>query len=116
MARKKGNNTMLIPTIIMGTLALTLLFIGYAKGQNEHVTGIRSALTMLIEVLPLLVFAFIVAGMVQALLPRELIARWVGAESGLRGILIGTVAGGLTPGGPFVSLPIVRGFCVLAPA
>jgi uncharacterized membrane protein YraQ (UPF0718 family) len=33
----------------------------------------------------------------------------VGGESGLRGILIGTVAGGLTPGGPYVSLPIVAG-------
>jgi uncharacterized membrane protein YraQ (UPF0718 family) len=51
-------------------------------------------------------FAFVVAGMVQALVPTEIIARWVGAESGLRGIAIGTVAGGLAPGGPYVSLPI----------
>ncbi|MDZ7262573.1 MAG: permease, partial [candidate division KSB1 bacterium] len=35
---------------------------------------------------------------------------WVGAESGLRGILIGTVAGGLSPGGPYVNLPVVAGF------
>jgi uncharacterized membrane protein YraQ (UPF0718 family) len=30
----------------------------------------------------------------------------VGAESGLRGILVGSLAGGLAPGGPFVSLPV----------
>lgn len=36
-------------------------------------------------------------------------ARWVGAEAGVKGILIGTVAGGLTPGGPYVSLPLVAG-------
>ena len=47
--------------------------------------------------------------MVQVLLPRDLLSRWVGMESGMRGILIGTVAGGLTPGGPFVSLPIAAG-------
>jgi uncharacterized membrane protein YraQ (UPF0718 family) len=105
----RRKNSMLIPTLIMGTLAVVLLFIGYSRGQNQHVTGLHLTLKMLIEILPLLVFAFIVAGMVQVLLPRELIARWVGAESGLRGILIGTVAGGLTPGGPFVSLPIVAG-------
>ena len=61
------------------------------------------------QVLPLLIFAFIVAGMAQVLLPAELLSRWVGNESGWRGILIGTLAGGLTPGGPYVSLPIAAG-------
>ena len=100
---------MLIPTIIIGILALVLLFIGYYKGQGQHISGIKSALNMIIEILPLLVFAFIVAGMVQVLLPRELLAKWIGVESGMRGILIGTVAGGLSHGGPFVSLPIAAG-------
>ncbi len=100
---------MLIPTIIMGVLAIILLFIGYYKGQGQHISGMRSALNMTVEVLPLLVFAFIVAGMVQVLLPRELLSKWVGMESGVRGILIGTIAGGLAPGGPFVSLPVAAG-------
>jgi len=100
---------MLIPTIIMGVLAIILLFIGYHKGEGQHISGIGFALNMIIEILPLLVFAFIVAGMVQVLLPRELLSKWVGVESGMRGILLGTVAGGLSPGGPYVSLPIVAG-------
>jgi uncharacterized membrane protein YraQ (UPF0718 family) len=58
----------------------------------------------------MLILAFIVAGMVQVLIPREIIGQWVGAESGMRGILLGTLAGGLTPGGPYVSLPLVAGF------
>ncbi len=90
---------MLIPTIIMGVLALTLLSIGYSRGQGQHITGLKSALNMTLEILPLLVFAFIVAGMIQALLPRELVSRLVGVESGLRGLLVGTVAGALAPGG-----------------
>ncbi len=100
---------MLIPTIIMGVLALTLLSIGYFRGQGQHLTGLKSALSMTVQIMPLLVFAFIVAGMVQALLPRELISRWVGVESGIRGLLVGTVAGALAPGGPYVSLPIAAG-------
>ena len=100
---------MLIPTIILGVLAIILLFIGYYKGQGQHISGMRSALNMTVEVLPLLVFAFIVAGMVQALLPRELLSKWVGMESGMRGILIGTIAGGFSPGGPYVSLPVAAG-------
>jgi len=101
---------MLTPTIIMGALAFILLLMGYYKGQSQHINGAKLALSMIIEILPLLIFAFIVAGMVQVLLPRELISRWIGAESGMRGILIGTLAGAFAPGGPYVSLPIVAGF------
>jgi uncharacterized membrane protein YraQ (UPF0718 family) len=100
---------MLIPTAIMGALAITLLLVGYYRGEGQHMVGVKSALTMIVEMLPLLVFAFIVAGMVQVLLPRELLSQWVGVESGMRGIIIGTVAGALSPGGPFVNLPLAAG-------
>jgi len=100
---------MLIPTIIMAVLALVLLYVGYQKGEGQHVTGLKSALDMIIEILPLLVFALVIAGMVRVLLPQELLSKWVGQESGFRGILIGTVAGGLAPGGPYVSLPVAAG-------
>jgi len=100
---------MLIPTIIMAVLAIVLLAVGYSKGEGQHVQGLRSGVKMIVEILPLLLFAFIVAGMVQVLLPQELLSRWIGEESGLKGIFIGTVAGGLTPGGPYVSLPLVAG-------
>ena len=69
----------------------------------------QSAWKMTIEILPLLIFAFIVAGMIQVLLPQELLNKWVGVESGWRGLFIGTIAGGLSPGGPYVSLPVVAG-------
>ncbi len=100
---------MLIPTIVMGTLALTLFIVGYIRGQEEHLTGLKLAWTMTLQILPLLVFAFIVAGMVQALLPKDLISKWVGVESGMRGLFVGTLAGALAPGGPYVSLPIAAG-------
>ena len=100
---------MLISTITMGVLAVTLLCIGYSKGQGQHINGIRLAFNMTASVLPLLLFAFVTAGMIQVLIPQEQISKWVGTESGIRGIMIGTVAGGLCPGGPYVSLPIVAG-------
>jgi len=100
---------MLIPTIIMAILATVLLAIGYSRGEGQHIQGLNSGLKMIVEIIPLLLFAFIVAGMIQVLLPQELLAKWIGEESGLKGILIGTLAGGVTPGGPYVSLPIVAG-------
>ena len=109
MDKKRKGSEMLIPTIIMGVLAFILLFIAYFRGQGQHITGIRGALNMMVEIIPLLILSFIVAGMVQVLLPKEIISRWIGEESGMRGILIGTVVGSLTPGGPYVSLPIATG-------
>jgi uncharacterized membrane protein YraQ (UPF0718 family) len=109
MGNQKRKSQMLIPTLILGTLAIILVLIGYFKGQNQHLAGLKSAGQMTLETLPLLIFAFIVAGMVRILLPHELLSKWVGAESGWRGILIGTIAGGFSPGGPYVSLPIVAG-------
>ena len=100
---------MLIPTIIMGVIAIALLIIGYQKGGGEHILGLKSAGNILLQIIPLLIFAFIIAGMIQVIAPTEMISKWVGAESGFRGILIGTAIGGLTPGGPFVTLPIAAG-------
>lgn len=100
---------MLLPTLIMAVLAIFLIYLGYSKGQDQHIRGLKSALNMTVQILPLLICAFIVAGMIQVLLPREILSQWIGEESGLRGIFIGTVAGGLTPGGPYVSLPVVAG-------
>jgi len=100
---------MLWPTIIMGVAAAVLLFVAYQKGSGEHIVGLKSAGNLLLQILPLLIFAFIVAGMIRVLVPTEMIAKWVGTESGFRGILIGTVMGGLAPGGPYVNLPLAAG-------
>ena len=109
MTKNRRFRQMLIPTIIMGVIAIILLFIGYQKGGGEHILGLESAGGMLLQIVPLLIFAFIIAGMIQVLIPTEIISRWIGAESGFRGILIGTAVGGLVPGGPYVSLPIAAG-------
>ena len=109
MASGGRGTTMLIPTVVMGVLAVGLLGVGYFRGQGGHAEGGRIALQLMVQVLPLLFFAFLAAGMVQVLVPKELISSWVGAGSGLRGILLGTVAGGLAPGGPYISLPIAAG-------
>ena len=109
MNKKRRLPPMLIPTIIMGVIAIALLYIGYQRGGGEHILGLKLAGNLLLQIIPILIFAFIIAGMIQVLVPTEMISRWVGAESGFRGILIGTAIGGFMPGGPYVSLPIAAG-------
>ncbi len=101
---------MLIPTIIMGVLAIVFIFLAYQRGGTPQlIVGLKGAGNMLLQIVPLLIFSFIIAGIIPLLVPKEAISRWVGVESGWRGILIGTVVGGLLPGGPYVCLPMMAG-------
>lgn len=104
----KKTNTMLTPTIILAVIAIFLLFAGYKKGL--HIQGLNNAFSMTWQVLPLLFFSFIIAGMMQVIISPDALIKWVGPESGLKGIVLGTIAGAFTPGGPFVCLPLIAGF------
>jgi len=65
--------------------------------------------TLLLAILPQLAGGLLIGGLVQQLMGKDRIAGLLGAGSGLRGLLIATVAGALTPGGPFTSFPLVYG-------
>jgi uncharacterized protein len=106
MLTKRRDSKMLLPTVIMGSLALILFLLGSVKGDNSQMAGMKIGMKMILEILPLLIFAFLVAGMVQVLIPAEMISKWVGREAGMRGIIVGTLTGAIAPGGPYVSLPI----------
>jgi uncharacterized membrane protein YraQ (UPF0718 family) len=93
----------------MAGFALLLLALAYSKGGDAYVIGLKAGWKLMYQTAPLLVFAFLIAGLVPALLPPAIIQKWVGAESGFRGILVGSLAGGLSPGGPYVSLPLAVG-------
>ena len=99
MPEGKRRSPMLVPTVVMGVIAIALVLLARSRGTEVLSTGMRSSAKTLVSVLPLLVFAFVVAGMIQVLLPVELVARWIGDESSLRGIMLGTLAGAWRPGG-----------------
>ncbi len=91
-------------TIVMVGLAALLLLIASFQGSGP--AGLKIAGRTFLQVLPMLLAAFVIAGVIQALVPKEFMARWLGRGAGIKGILIGSLAGGLTPGGPAVSFPI----------
>ncbi|SJZ53100.1 permease [Selenihalanaerobacter shriftii] len=97
---------MLESTIIMAIISVVLFIIAYLKGDQLHIKGLKVSSNMLIKTAPLLIVAFILAGLIQVLIPQELIVEWLGAEAGVKGILIGWFAGLVTPGGPYVAFPL----------
>ncbi|MBI4082804.1 MAG: permease [Candidatus Lambdaproteobacteria bacterium] len=92
---------------VISILALILTAWAYWKSPELALRGFRSGGTLFIELLPNLAMGFLMAGMIQVLLPKELVAAWAGEGSGLRGLLVGTLAGAATPGGPFFQFPVV---------
>ncbi len=92
--------TMLVLSVILGSFA-------YYKSPQLPVQAMKSGGSLLFRLLPILILAFFVAGLMEVLLPKELLVRWVGEGSGFKGILIGTFLGAVAPGGPFIQFPIV---------
>lgn len=53
--------------------------------------------------------SFLVAGLAETLMPRAWVQGALGPESGWKGLAIATLAGAITPAGPFVSMPLAAG-------
>jgi uncharacterized membrane protein YraQ (UPF0718 family) len=93
--------------IVMVVLAVVLAVVAYLKDPGLPWIGARHGFAMLWFVLPRLVPALILAGLLQVLVPQEVVVRYFGREGGLRALVIASIAGVLTPGGPMVSVPFM---------
>lgn len=76
-------------------------------GRAEALDALHSAGTLLLGIAPVIITALFVGGYVQALLPRSLVTRWLGEDSGGGRYLLATIAGVITPAGPFGAFPLV---------
>jgi uncharacterized membrane protein YraQ (UPF0718 family) len=97
--------------LVIGMLVAVCAVVAWRTGGPQRVgDAVSSGASLFLGVLPNLLLGFSLAGFLHVLLPSELISRWMGAQSGFTGLLVGTVAGMLTPGGPFTHFPILASF------
>jgi uncharacterized membrane protein YraQ (UPF0718 family) len=94
-------STMLIVVITAG-----LFLVAVWKAHGLPMEALRSSWQTFQVTFPLVVCAFLCEGLIKFLIPPEWIQKWLAEEAGWRGILVGCVAGALTPGGPYTSFPI----------
>ena len=87
-------------------VALLAIFAWRQGGWDLALAGLLDGARLLWMVLPLLVAAFVIAGLIQVLVTQEMVTRWLGKEAGWRGIALACVGGALMPGGPYVYYPI----------
>jgi Entner-Doudoroff aldolase len=94
-------------------VAVSAVVVYWRDGQARFLEILFSDLALFVDILPKVLAACLIAAFVAVLMPRETVMRWVGAESGLLGIVIATLAGTICPGGPITIFPIAAAFVAI---
>jgi len=94
-------------TLVLAAVAVILLAIAFWRGRDLPMAGLLAGGRTLWRNLLMLLLGFMIAGLVQVLLPKELITRWLGGQAGVKGVLLGCLIGGLVPGAPHAVFPLV---------
>jgi uncharacterized membrane protein YraQ (UPF0718 family) len=74
-------------------IAFGLLLISYLKGKQRTKEAIKATIKILYTILPVLIFVFVLMGLIQAYVSRETIAAILGKETGVMGILYAELVG-----------------------
>ena len=94
-------------SIVMIAGAVIMLIAVYWKSPEAANKGLGATAALILEITPRMLAAFTLAGLFQAIVPEDVIVRWMGHGSGVRGLLIGMTLGSVTPGGPMTHFPVI---------
>ncbi len=100
-------------TTLAVAVVIAAAVVFWRDGEARFLEILYSDFRLFIDILPKVLAACLIAAFVAVLMPRDVVMRWVGAESGLMGILIATLAGVICPGGPITIFPIAAAFVAI---
>jgi hypothetical protein len=81
-------------------------------GEAAFFDALVTDVDLILRMMPRVGLALTLAGLLWVTLPRDRVSALIGKESGMRGLLVATAAGILTPGGPssaFALLAVLGG-------
>jgi uncharacterized membrane protein YraQ (UPF0718 family) len=94
-------------TISIAVLVAISAALVYRRDGAEGVWEIlEHDLALFGGILPRVLAGCLLGAFIAEILPHEKVARSLGPESGLKGLLIGTAFGAILPGGPFTAYPV----------
>jgi uncharacterized membrane protein YraQ (UPF0718 family) len=91
---------------ILLALVVGAVAVAFARDAGLPLRGLAASGRLLRSVWIELALGFLLAGLLEVLLPQPVLSRWLGHEHVGRGVLIGWAAGLAMPGGPYVFFPI----------
>lgn len=95
---------------LLAVLALVALGLCLRRGPGTARRAVVESGQSLLRILPVFAVALPMAALLAELIPADAAVGWIGPDSGIGGILLASFAGGLLPGGPFVTFPLVLAF------
>ena len=93
--------------LVLWAIAFVLALWALRRATASARTALAEAGGRFVEFMPRIALAVMAAGFIGVLTPPEPVARFIGPDSGLTGLLVASVAGGFVPGGPILSFPLV---------
>jgi uncharacterized protein len=93
--------------LILVALTAIAIAIALARDPQLVVRGFQSTGRLLSGVWIELALGFVLAGLIDVLIPAPVLSRWLGGERLGQGILVGWAAGLVMPGGPYLVFPVV---------
>jgi uncharacterized membrane protein YraQ (UPF0718 family) len=85
----------------------------WRDGRENFLDILGRDLWLFGDMLPKVLAGCLIGAFVTLILPREIVARWVGHESGFAGLLIAALFGFILPGGPITIYPVAGAFLVM---
>ena len=92
--------------VILVSLVVLAALLGFVKDSTLPFRGLMASVKLARGVWVELLFGFILAGLLEVLLPQPVLSRWLGAERLGQGIVVGWAAGLVIPGGPYLFFPV----------
>lgn len=91
---------------LLWVIALGLGLIAASRSRTLLRNSAREGAVDCLRLLPRIMLGVIGSGYIAALLPQDVVGRWLGADSGFTGLCIAVVGGAFTPGGPVIGFSI----------
>jgi len=91
---------------ILLALVGAAFIVAFARDTALPLRGLAASARLVRSVWIELALGFVLAGLLEVLLPQPVLSRWLGPERLGHGILIGWAAGLVIPGGPYVLFPV----------
>src|SRR5437762_7719769 len=114
MAERRRIRTFEWSTAVIAAISFSAGLAVYLRdGYDKFIAILSSDLWLFTGMLPKMAAGCLIAAFVTRLLPREVVARVVGGESGIASLLIAMVMGAVLPGGPLTIYPVAGPFLLL---
>ena len=91
---------------LLWLIALALGLIAARRSRKLLRDSTREGVVDCLRLLPRIMLGVVGAGYIAAVLPQEVVGRWLGADSGMVGLCIAVIGGAFTPGGPVIGFSI----------